>query len=63
MGIEADWSWEVGAMTTSGSVRLHSFNNLDGIDPFKQSITPWKLKMEPKNECLEDDCPFELSDI
>ena len=29
----------------------------------KESSTPWKISMEPKNEGLEDDFPFQLDDF
>ena len=25
--------------------------------------TPWKINMDPKNGCLEDDFPFQLGDF
>ena len=32
------------------------------LHPEKLTSTPWKIDMEPKNEGLEDDVPFQKDD-
>ena len=29
----------------------------------QNSLTPWKINMEPENDGLEDDVPFQLGDF
>ena len=33
------------------------------VTPPESNITPWKINMEPENDGLEDDFPFQLGDF
>ena len=33
------------------------------MEKHKSSSTPWKINMEPENDGLEDDFPFQLDDF